>query len=172
MRWFGNKRHSAESAPKAEAKKSVPSGRLYQRILVPVVDAPFSPRGLEIACRLAQESGASVLAAYFIEVPRALSLDMAMPDTEAAADHAITEAQATARPFKSAFTAAIHRARDPREGIMKLLSHYGADLLVLGGEASHVRGLSAELLRELFFRAPCEVIVDYMPGAAAETGNR
>ena len=43
--------------------------RQWKKILVPAVDRPYSGRCLEVAYRLAQESGATVQLAYVLEVP-------------------------------------------------------------------------------------------------------
>jgi nucleotide-binding universal stress UspA family protein len=139
-------------------------GQPWKKILVPAVDRPYSGRCLEVAYRLAQDSGAVVQLAYVLEVPRALALEAALPELEIAASDALRVAQQRAIPFKVTVEPYVHRTRSAREGILRLVAQEKIDLLVLGGRPDGNRGLPSELARNLFEECPCETVVDYIAG--------
>lgn len=134
----------------------------WKRLLVPAVDAGYSMRSLEVAFRLAQGTEATVQLAFVIAVPRALPLEAALPESEMLAAITLRDAQEAARAYKVPVEAFVHRTRSAPEGILKLIAQEKTDLLILGGRPDAIRGLPKELLRELFRRAPCEVVMDYI----------
>ena len=74
-------------APLTETVKAPPAfgaalALEYRRILVPVVPGRPSDDALDLACRLAAERGARVVALTVIEVPLELPLDAELPDEE------------------------------------------------------------------------------------------
>lgn len=159
---FGRKPVPVAVDTAASGGETTAAAETWKRLLVPAVDAGYSMRSLEVAFRLAQGTGATVQLAFVIEVPRALPLDAAMPDTEKLAANSLRDAQEAARAYKVPVEAFIHRTRSAPEGILKLIAQEKADVLVLGGRPDAIRGLPSELLRELFRRAPCEVVLDYI----------
>ena len=137
--------------------------RQWKRLLVPALDMPYSMRSLEVAFKLAQGADASIKLAYVVEVPRALPINAAMPDSEAAAAQALADAQEAARAYRGVTVEPfVHRTRNAREGILKLIAQENVDLMVLGARPDGLRGLPKDLTRELFARAPCEVVLDYI----------
>ncbi len=138
--------------------------RQWKRILVPAVDVAYSMRSLQVAFRLAQETGATVLLAFVMEVPRALPLEASLPDSETVAARALADAQEAARPQRVPVEPFVHRTRSARDGILKLIGQENVDLLVLGARPDGLRGLPGDLTRELYERAPCEVVLDYIAG--------
>lgn len=150
---FGRRPASAE-APLAPGQ--------WHCLLIPALDQPFSSRALEVAYRLAQGTTATVQLAFFIEVPRALALDAALPDTEAVAGSALRAAQEEAVPFGVSVQPVIHRTRSAHDRILSLIAEEKVDLLVLGARPDRQRGLPGDMARDLFLAAPCEVIVDYI----------
>jgi len=147
-----------------EMQQAAQGQRQWQRMLVPAVDRPYSMRCLEVAYRLAQDTGATVQLAYVLEVPRAQALEALLPEAEMLASEALRDAQQAAVPFKVKVEAFVHRTRSAPEGILRLVAQEKIDLLVLGGRPDGNRGLPADLARDLFQRAPCEVVVDYIAG--------
>jgi nucleotide-binding universal stress UspA family protein len=136
--------------------------RQWKRVLVPALETPYSMRSLQVAYRLAQGTGGSVKLAFILEVPRALPLDSALPDLESVALAALEDARVSALPYGIPIEPFVHRTRSAADGILKLIAQEGIDLLVLGGRPDGLRGLPSELNRELFRRAPCEVVLDYI----------
>lgn len=154
---FSKGRTAAPLGPEADAAPGH-----WRSMLVPAVDQPFSTRCLEVAFRLAQRSSIRVQLAYFIEVPRILSLSADMPDAEEVAASSLNVAERTAIPYKVQVESVIHRTRSAQDRILSLIPEENIDLLVLGARPDRLRGLPREMARELFLAAPCEVIVDYI----------
>jgi nucleotide-binding universal stress UspA family protein len=157
------RKSAAESngASPAEDQNVIPE-RQWKQALVPAIDMPYSMRSLRVAFRLAQDTGAVVKLAFVVEVPRALQLDASLPDLEAVAESALGEAEEEARGYSVRVEPFIHRTRSAADGILKLIHQEGIDLLILGSRPDGVRGLPSELTRELFQRAACEVVLDYI----------
>jgi len=143
-------------------KEAARTQESWKCLLVPAVDAPYSMRSLEVAFRLAQGTDATVQLAFVIAVPRSLPLEAALPESEMLAATTLRDAQEAARAYKVPVEAFVHRTRNAPDGILKLIAQEKTDLLVLGGRPDAIRGLPRELLRELFRRAPCEVVLDYI----------
>lgn len=136
--------------------------RQWKRLLVPALDMPFSMRSLEVAFRLAQGAEASIKLAFVVEVPRALPISAPLPDSESVAATALEDANKAAQQFRVTVEPFVHRTRNAREGILKLIAQENIDLLILGARPDGLRGLPKDLTRELFARAPCEVVLDYI----------
>lgn len=134
----------------------------WSRMLIPAVDQPYSNRALEMAFRLAEGTHTRIQLAYIIEVPRILPLDAALPDAESVAANALNIAERAAMPYKVQVESVIHRTRKAKERILSLIAEERIDLLVLGARPDRLRGLPGDMTRELFFAAPCEVLVDYI----------
>ena len=152
---------SGRAASPAAGTEEAKPGQ-WRSLLVPAVDQPFSHRCLEVAYRLAQGTNAKVNLAFFIEVPRALPLDAAMPDAEEVAATALNVAERSAHPYKVQVESVIHRTRKAHDRILSLIPEEKIDLLVLGARPDRLRGLPGDMARELFLAAPCEVVVDYI----------
>ena len=146
------------SLPNAE--RSAPGQ--WSCMLIPAVDQAYSNRALEMAYRLAAGTRTQIQLAYIIEVPRILPLDAALPDAESVAANALNIAERAAVPYGVSVQSVIHRTRNAKDRILSLIAEEKADLLILGGRPDRLRGLPAELNRELFFAAPCEVLVNYI----------
>lgn len=165
MTWLRSKQKAPVQAGQEVSEiegESRRTGRQWKRLLVPAVDMPYSMRSLEVAYRLAQGTGGTVKLAFVIEVPRSLPLEASMPDSETVAANALEAAQEAARPYQITVEPFIHRTRSATDGIIKLITQENVDLLVLGGRPDGIRGLSSDLTKELFRRATCEVVLDYI----------
>jgi nucleotide-binding universal stress UspA family protein len=119
---------------------------------------------VEIACRLAKSSGATLYLVYVLEVPRTYGLDAALPEEEQMAGDALEAAAAIAAPYKITSVTRMHRVRVAKDGILAFVAEQDIDLLALGARPDESRGLPRELARELFLTARCEVVVDYIAG--------
>jgi hypothetical protein len=84
--------------------------RGYRRLLVPVVEGPESVRALELACRLASDSGATVVAVAVVEVAPLLPLDAHMLEEERSARAVLERAGATADSYGVTLAPRILRA--------------------------------------------------------------
>ncbi|MGO8673037.1 MAG: universal stress protein [Capsulimonadaceae bacterium] len=138
--------------------------RCWRRILVPAAAQPYSTRSLEVACRLAQTSGATVHLAFMMEIPRSLPLNASIPDLEALAASVLKDGEDVARQYHVPVISTVHRMRAACEGVLKLLAEADCDLLVLGARPDETRGLPRDVARRLFECAPSEVVLDYIAG--------
>jgi nucleotide-binding universal stress UspA family protein len=146
------------SAPAARIRRSLDASR---RIMVPVVDAPYSGRGVELACRLGAKQKSEIALVYVIEVPRTLPLETPLPAVEETAERVLkTAAEIVELNGLTAHTH-IRRAREASEGIIRAARDEEADLIVMGvrpkvGGAETLGRTGAVLLRQ----APVEVVLD------------
>jgi nucleotide-binding universal stress UspA family protein len=137
--------------------------RGYRRLLVPVLDDPESERAVELACRLAADRSATLVALAVVEIPPLLPLDAHMVEEEAAARTLLERAGATADAYGVHFSARIVRAREAADAIVQLARTERAELLVIGGSArsktSSVAGNLGATVRRVLETAPCRVLL-------------
>ena len=145
---------------RAAARATLPA-KSFRHVLLPATERmAWTPGAVALACRLAG-SGASVLLAYIIEVPRALALDADLPEEEAQARRALTRASEMVRKYGLPVQAQIRKARVAVEETLRAAGEEKADLLVLivaddkNEDADSPLAARAE---ELARRAPCEVV--------------
>jgi nucleotide-binding universal stress UspA family protein len=145
--------------------------RGYRRLLVPVVEGPVSERALELACRLASDSGSTVVAVAVVEVAPLLPLDAHMVDEERAAHELLERAGATADSYGVALAPRMLRARTAGEAIVRVARQESAELVVIGGPRRWTSSPGAAIfggtVREVLGDAPCRVVVVAAPGPAA-----
>ena len=146
------------SAPVARIRRALDASR---RIMVPVVDAPYSGRGVELACRLGQEQKAEISLVHVIEVPRTLPLGAPLPVAEEAAERVLQTTREIVELHGLIASTYVERAREAGEGIIRAARDQAADLIVMGvrpkvGSTETLGRTGAVLLRQ----APCEVVLD------------
>lgn len=139
-------------------------GKCWRRVLVPAIGRPYSVRSVELACRLAKSSSATVHLAYVLEVPRSMVIDAAMSDDEAMAASVLQDGEEIARQYRVPVISSVYRTRNAEDGVLKLVKEAECDLLVLGARPDEARGLPREMTRSLFQTATCEVVLDYIAG--------
>jgi nucleotide-binding universal stress UspA family protein len=131
---------------------------------VPAIGRPYSVRSIELACRLAKTSNATVHLAYVMEVPRSMVIDASIPDVEALAASVLKDGEEVTRPYKVPVISSIYRTRNAEDGVLKLTREAECDLLVLGARPDEARGLPRDMTKHLFRAARCEVVLDYIAG--------
>ena len=145
----------------ARARHALDAARL---ILVPTTGTPYSQRGVEFACRLAQEQEGEILLVYVIEVPRSLQLDMPLRQADEDARAALETAREVVAMHDLPVRTVVRRAREAGTEIIEAAKEHKADLIVLSigprKGAGHRWGRTAEALLQ---RSPVEVIFDKMP---------
>jgi nucleotide-binding universal stress UspA family protein len=143
----------------ARAVRSVGAVRI---IFVPILEAYYSARAVEVASRLGQEQKAKILLGYIIEVPRTLSLGVSLPKVEERGRVALQEARAIVEAHHLDAATEVVRAREAGEGINRTARDHDVDLIVLGisPEVGFVEGSTERVAEALFRHAPCEVIID------------
>lgn len=151
------------SAEVAKARRSIDA---VKRILVPTVGMPHSERGVELACRLGLEQKAEIILVHVLEVPRTIPLGTPLPEDEARAHESLARAQDIVKLHGLPAIPHIERAREVVEGIIRVAKDYDVDLIVLGirPRATASEDILGRTSDALLRRAPCEVIVNKLPG--------
>ncbi len=136
-----------------------------RKILVPVLADPYSQRGVELACRLGQEQQAELVLAYVFEVPLISPLNASMPEEEARAEQALTEAEDIVKLHDLKYQKRTRAARRAADAIIDIAREEEADLIVVGlipkqrPSGAAIGATTDWLLRH----PPCEIIVDRVP---------
>jgi nucleotide-binding universal stress UspA family protein len=156
-----------------EVARAVHSVGAVRTILVPILEAYYSERAVELASRLGQFQKASIRLSYIVEVPRTLSLGVPLPDVEAQATTSLERAKQIVEMHDLKVESEIVRARDAGEGIARSARDNDVDLIVMGISPGSglLEGSTARAAESLLRQAPCEVIIDRLAetsiGAAA-----
>jgi APA family basic amino acid/polyamine antiporter len=135
----------------------------YRRIVVPVVAGQPSDDALDLACSLATERGAQIVALSVIEVPLHLPLDAPLPDEEARANRELDEAIAIGDSYDVRVIARLVRARDAGLAIVEEAARRGAEIVVLGSLPHALAGTRGRLfggtVDYVLKHAPCRVMI-------------
>lgn len=100
-------------------------------MLIPISTATASQRGLDLACRLAADRHAKVVALAVIEVPLDLPLKFKLPDEEKEAKRALAQAGAIGESYGVSIEGRMVRARDAASAIIEEAANSGVELIVL-----------------------------------------
>jgi basic amino acid/polyamine antiporter, APA family len=135
----------------------------YRRIVVPIVPGRPSDDALDVACRLAAERGARVVALTVLEVPLGLPLDAEMPEEERQANDELDEALAIGDTYGVRVIARLVRGRSASAEIVREAGRRGAEIIVLGSPrkdlTSRRRGVFGSTVDRVMRKAPCRVMV-------------
>ena len=129
---------------------------------MPLVDDPESERAVELACRLAADDSATVVAVVVIEIPPLLPLDAHMLEEEAAAGVLLERAGATADGYGVRLSPRIVRAREPADAIVDVARSARTEIVVLGSSrprTGSARGNLGATARRVLETAPCRVLL-------------
>jgi APA family basic amino acid/polyamine antiporter len=134
----------------------------YRRIVVPIVPGRPSDDALDVACRLAAERGARVVALTVIEVPLELPLDADLPEEERLANDELDEAMAIGDTYGVRVVGRLVRGRSASVEIVREAERRGAEIIVLGSprkDLTRRRGVFGSTVDRVMRRAPCRVMV-------------
>ena len=135
----------------------------YRRIVVPIVPGRPSDDALDVACRLAAERGARVVALAVIEVPLELPLDAELPEEEQQANDELDEAVAIGETYGVRVIGRLIRGRSASAEIVGEAERGGAEIIVLGSPrkslTSRRRGVFGSTVDRVMRNAPCRVMV-------------
>ncbi len=135
----------------------------YRNILVPVVDSDQSREALHIACRLAAERGATIVALRVIVVPLEQPLDASLPEQEQLADRLLDEAHDIGDLYGVRVVERVVRARNAGRAIVDEAGRRNSEIIVMGApRLVHRTRLSAIFGKTVDFvlrQAPCRVMV-------------
>jgi basic amino acid/polyamine antiporter, APA family len=105
----------------------------YRSILVPVAPGYPSDEAMDVACRLATERRAVIVAVTVLEVPLELPLQATLPEQVAAADELLDEARAIGDSYGVRVIPRIVRARKAGRAIVDEAIRRHAEIVVMGG---------------------------------------
>jgi nucleotide-binding universal stress UspA family protein len=135
----------------------------YRSILVPLADNADTEKALDVACKLAAEHGARLVALAVVEVPPLLPLDAHMKPEEAAAHRLLARARAVADSYGVHFVERVARGREAATPITELAESERSELIVMGTPRRARPGRDAPVFghttQSVLKRAPCKVMV-------------
>jgi APA family basic amino acid/polyamine antiporter len=132
----------------------------YRNILVPVVEGRESEEAVDLACRLAAERRASIVALRVIVVPLDRPLDTALRDEEHRADELLDQARGIGELYGVRVVGRIVRARHAGRSIVDEADRRQSEIVVLGAprrrSSGNVFGTTVDFVLR---NAPCRVMV-------------
>jgi APA family basic amino acid/polyamine antiporter len=136
----------------------------YRSILVPIAPGYPSDEAMQVACRLADERRASIVAETVIEVPLELPLDAYLPEQVEEANAQLDEASAIAELYGVRVTERIVRARNAGRAIVDEATRRGSEIIVMGGPrrvrlSTGKRAIFGDTVDFVLKHAPCRVMV-------------
>ncbi|MGE0227918.1 MAG: alpha/beta fold hydrolase [Dehalococcoidia bacterium] len=134
--------------------------RELDRIVVPVDGSVASGRAVNLACRLGEAQNAELVLLHVVAVPRAFALDDPSAEAVEAGEAALQMGSAIAARHHIRWRTRLAYQREMIEGIVRVATEEGADLIVIANPAAEAEGPIGGIVEELLRRAPCEVLVD------------
>jgi len=144
----------------------------YRNILVPIAVGYPSDEAMDVACRLATERRASIVAMTVVEVPLELPLDASLPEEVAEANEQLDEARAIGESYGVHVVVRIARARNAGRAIVDEAVRRDSEIVVMGGPRrvrlrSGKRQIFGDTVDFVLRHAPCRVMVAAAREAAA-----
>jgi APA family basic amino acid/polyamine antiporter len=155
-------------APLAETIKAPPAmgpalALEYRRLLVPVVAGQPSDAAMDVACRLAVERGARIVAISVLEVPLDRHLTDEVPELEAAANRELDEAMAIGDSYGVRVLTRIERAHAAGPAIVEEANARDAEIIVIGSPRRTLTARQAAIFGKtvdyVLKHAACRVLV-------------
>jgi APA family basic amino acid/polyamine antiporter len=135
----------------------------YRNILVPLTPGPASAEAIDVACRLASERRARVVAIAILEVPLELPLDARVPELEDQADDLLDGAQAVGESYGVRVIPRLTRSRGAGSSIVEEAMRRTSEIVVMGAprkERLRARGAALGGTVDFVLRnAPCRVMI-------------
>jgi len=136
----------------------------YRNVLVPIIGRQESEAAVDLACRLATERGASIVALHVIEIPLELPLDAEVSEAvEDRANDLLDEVRAIGDAYGVNVIGRLARARRPGPAIVAEAENRHSEIIVLGSPRRDVgrrRGkIFGGTVDYVLKNAPCRVLV-------------
>jgi APA family basic amino acid/polyamine antiporter len=135
----------------------------YRRLLVPIVAGQPSDDALDVACSLAAERGARIVALNVLEVPLGRPLDDDLEELEDAANHELDEAIAIGASYGIRVLDRLVRARSAGAAIVDEAERRGTEIIVIGTPRKSLtasqRAVFGRTVDHVLRHAPCRVMV-------------
>jgi APA family basic amino acid/polyamine antiporter len=143
----------------------------YRNVLVPIVARHESEEAMDLACRLATERRASIVALTVVEIPLDLPLDAELPESvDDKANDLLDEARAIGDAYGVNVIGRIVRARRPGPAIVEEAARRHSEIIVMGSprrDQHRRRGrVFGDTVDYVLKNAPCRVMVAAAPKAA------
>jgi nucleotide-binding universal stress UspA family protein len=135
-----------------------------RKLLVPVVDDADSERAMDVACRLADDHGATIAVLHVVEIPAVLPLGAHMDAEEEAAHRLLARAAAVADRYGVGVVPRTLIDRDAGEAIVGFAARREIELIVIGTPRKHGKPFGSTV-EHVLRRADCRVL---LIGAAAQ----
>ena len=133
-----------------------------RKLLVPAADNPESERAMDVACRLANEHGATIAVLHVVEIPPVLPLGAHMTEEHEAAHRLLERTAAIGDMYGVNVVPRILRDRVAGEAIVGFAARRGVELIVMGAPRKRQKPFGATV-EHVLRRADCRVL---MIGAA------
>ena len=135
----------------------------YRRLLVPVIPGQPSDAAMDVACRLAAERGARIVALNVLEVPLDQPLAEELPELEARANRELDEAVAIGDSYGVRVVGRLERARSAAKAIVAEAEARDAEIIVIGSPRRRLTSSQAAVLGQtvdyVLKHASCRVLV-------------
>ena len=136
----------------------------FRHILVPIAPGYPSEEAMDVACRLATERRASIVALTAIEVPLDLPLDAWLPDEVREANEELDEARAIGDSYGVRVIGRIARTRNTGRAIVDEAARRGSQIIVMSGPRRvrlqrGRRRIFGDAVDFVLRHAPCRVMV-------------
>jgi APA family basic amino acid/polyamine antiporter len=136
----------------------------FRHVLVPIAGGYAWREAMDVACRLASERRASIVALTALEVPLDRPLDAAMPDEERKANHRLDEARAIGDAYGVRVIGRIARTRKAGRAIVDEAARRGSEIVVMAGPRRvrlqrGRRQIFGDTVDFVLRHAPCRVMV-------------
>jgi APA family basic amino acid/polyamine antiporter len=132
----------------------------YRTILVPLAPGRETEEALDVACRLATDRGARIVAIAVIEVPLELPLDAELPEQEDEANDLLDEARTIGDSYGVDVIPRLVRARSAGRAIVDEAERRQAEIIVMGAPRRRARrGVFGGTTDFVLKHAPSRVMV-------------
>ncbi|MGH2933479.1 MAG: amino acid permease [Gaiellaceae bacterium] len=142
----------------------------YRNILVAIEPGYPSEEAMDVACRLAAERRATIVAISAIEVPLELPLDAELPEQVEEANRALDEAHAIGESYGVRVIPRLVRTRNAGRAIVDEAARRGSELIVMGSprrmRLSSRKQIFGDTVDFVLKHAPCRVMVAAARAAA------
>ncbi len=139
----------------------------YRRLLVPIVAGQPSDDALDVACSLASERRASVVALNVIEVPLDRPVEAALDDLVGRANTELDQAAEIGDSYGVRVRPRLVRARSAGPAIVLEAERQNAEIIVMGTPrrqlTSHQAALFGRTVDYVLRHAPCRVMIASAP---------
>src|SRR5205085_9678137 len=133
----------------------------YRNIIVPLAPGRETEEALDVACRLATERRARVVAITVVEVPLELPLDAAMPEAEDEANELLDAARTLGDSYGVDVIGRLARDRRAGRAIVRAAEQRNSEIVVMGSPRrtrAHAPGFG-DTTDYVLKHAPCRVMV-------------